>query len=49
MRKSNGLTLLIELLNHSHDTVVRSAATALRNLAVDYPNKRIIGQCEMIL
>ena len=46
VRKARGLTLLVDQLNHSHDTVVRSSATALRNLAVDYTNKMMIGQCD---
>ncbi|XP_019848878.1 PREDICTED: armadillo repeat protein deleted in velo-cardio-facial syndrome homolog isoform X1 [Amphimedon queenslandica] len=44
IRKANGLTLLIEHLNHAHDTVVRSVSTALRNLSIDETNKEIIGQ-----
>ena len=44
VRKARGLTLLIDLINHPHDTVVRAAATALRNLAVDAMNKKIIGK-----
>lgn len=43
IRKAKGLVLLIELLNHAHDTVVRSSATALRNIAVDHTNKLMIG------
>ena len=46
MRKARGMTLIVELINHAHDTVVRAAATALRNLAVDYTNKRMIGEGE---
>ena len=44
IRKAKGLVLLIELLNHAHDTVVRSSATALRNIAVDHTNKLMIGE-----
>ena len=43
MRKERGLPILIELLQLPQDTVVRSVATALRNMAVDPRNKELIG------
>ncbi|XP_062503852.1 catenin delta-2-like isoform X2 [Corticium candelabrum] len=43
IRKEKGLPILIELLQLPHDTVVRSVATALRNMAVDPRNKELIG------
>jgi hypothetical protein len=41
--KVQGLTLLIELLNHAHDTVVRTTSTALRNLSLNRSNRLVIG------
>ncbi len=43
IRTSNGLRLLAELLNNGHDAVVRAAAMALRNLAIDPRNKTSLG------
>ena len=43
IRTSNGLHLLADLLSNGHDTVVRAAATALRNLAKDQRNRAILG------
>lgn len=43
IRTSNGLHLLADLLNNGHDSVVRAAATTLRNLAVDQRNKVALG------
>ena len=43
VRTSNGLHLIAELLNNGHDSVVRAAATALRNVAIDQRNKSVLG------
>ena len=44
IRTSNGLRLLAELLSNGHDAVVRAAAMALRNLAIDPRNKITLGK-----
>ena len=44
VRTSNGLKLIADLLNNSHDSVVRAAATAIRNLSIDPRNKASLGE-----
>lgn len=43
IRSSGGLQVMAELLNNGQDTVVRAAATALRNLAADPRTKASLG------
>ena len=43
VRKEKGLPLLVELLSLDADHVICTAATALRNLAIDQRNKELIG------
>ncbi|XP_065191265.1 splicing regulator ARVCF-like isoform X1 [Sycon ciliatum] len=47
VRKERGLPILSELLTIPSDAVVRTAATALRNLAVDPRNRELIGKFAM--
>ena len=44
VRTSNGLKLIADLLNNGHDSVVRAAATAVRNLAIDPRNRASLGE-----
>ncbi len=44
VRKEKGLPLLVELLSLDADHVICTAATALRNLAIDQRNKELIGK-----
>ena len=44
VRTSNGLKLVADLLNNGHDAVVRAAATAIRNLAIDPRNRASLGE-----
>ncbi len=43
VRKQKGLPVLVELLNLESDRVVFSAASALRNLAIDPQSRELIG------
>jgi hypothetical protein len=43
VRKEKGLPLVVELLSLDADHVICTAATALRNLAIDQRNKELIG------
>ncbi|XP_016416343.1 plakophilin-4-like isoform X5 [Sinocyclocheilus rhinocerous] len=47
VRKEKGLPILVELLRMDNDRVVRSIATALRNMALDVRNKELIGKYAM--
>ncbi|CAH1787566.1 unnamed protein product [Owenia fusiformis] len=47
VRKEKGLPIIVELLGLDNDRVVRAAATALRNLAIDTRNKELIGKYAM--
>ena len=42
---SQGLQLLVELINNTHDMAVRTACLALRNLCNDSANKILVGVC----
>ncbi|PAA82518.1 hypothetical protein BOX15_Mlig012207g1, partial [Macrostomum lignano] len=44
IRRDKGLPLLVELLSLDADRVVRTAATALRNLALEAQSLKLIGQ-----
>ena len=44
VRTSNGLKLVADLLNNGYDSVVRAAATAIRNLSLDPRNKASLGE-----
>ena len=44
VRTSNGLKLVADLLNNGHDSVVRAAATAIRNLSIDPRNRASLGE-----
>ena len=46
IRTSNGLRVIGDLLNNGHDAVVRAAATALRNLAIDPRIKANLGMLD---
>ena len=48
IRTSNGLRVIGELLNNGHDAVVRAAATALRNLAIDLRIKANLGTLDAL-
>uniref|UniRef100_H3D478 Catenin delta 1 n=1 Tax=Tetraodon nigroviridis TaxID=99883 RepID=H3D478_TETNG len=43
LRQEKGLPILIELLAHGNDRVVRAMSGALRNLAIDARNKDLLG------
>ena len=47
VRTSNGLKLIADLLNNGHDSVVRAAATAIRNLSIDPRNKASLGKSKI--
>nr|XP_033800353.1 plakophilin-4 isoform X2 [Geotrypetes seraphini] len=47
VRKEKGLPILVELLRMDNDRVVASVATALRNMALDFRNKELIGKYAM--
>ncbi|XP_029461399.1 plakophilin-4 isoform X2 [Rhinatrema bivittatum] len=47
VRKEKGLPILVELLRMDNDRVVSSVATALRNMALDFRNKELIGKYAM--
>ena len=38
------MKLIADLLNNGHDSVVRAAATAVRNLAIDPRNRASLGE-----
>lgn len=44
MRLEKGLPMMIELLSHNNDRVVRAMSGALRNLAIDSRNCDLLGQ-----
>lgn len=44
LRQEKGLSAIADLLSHDSERVVKAAAGALRNLAVDLRNKELIGE-----
>ncbi|XP_030339775.1 catenin delta-1 isoform X3 [Strigops habroptila] len=44
LRQEKGLSAIADLLSHDSERVVKAAAGALRNLAVDLRNKELIGK-----
>ena len=47
VRTSNGLKLVADLLNNGHDSVVRAAATSIRNLSLDPRNRASLGESKI--
>lgn len=44
MREEKGLVVVSELLDNTNDRVVRAMSGAIRNLAIDPHNKKLLGE-----